>query len=55
MYTMRQSLTDRLCDRCCERVQKQRVYAKLRVERMNAKRDGERKKRAADEAAEKEK
>lgn len=36
-------------------VQKQKVYAKLRVERMNAKRDGERKKRAADEAAEKEK
>lgn len=38
-----------------ECVQKQKVYAKLRVERMNAKREGERKKRAADEAAEKEK
>lgn len=34
----------------CE-LQDQRVYEKLRVERMNAKRDGMRKKRAADAAA----
>ena len=34
-------------------VQKTRVYTKLRVERMNARREGQRKKRAADEAAEK--
>jgi hypothetical protein len=36
-------------------VQKQRVYAKLRVERMNAKREGERKKRLLDDAADKDK
>lgn len=45
---------------CCEMTrmwlaQGQRVYEKLRVERMNAKREGIRKKRAAEEAAEKEK
>lgn len=36
-------------------VQGQRVYEKLRVERMNARREGMRKKRAADAAAEKDK
>lgn len=36
-------------------LQQGRVYHKLRTERMNAKREGFRKKRAAEEAAEKEK
>lgn len=36
-------------------VQAKRVYEKLRVERMNARREGVRKKKAAEEAADKEK
>jgi hypothetical protein len=36
-------------------LQKQRAYAKLRVERMNAKREGERQKRLLEDAAEKDK